>query len=165
MNAIVDIITQDLPDDPPHGFRPIPIDGGFAQVFGTVYGRIDGARLLLGFRCGRRHLNPSGNCHGGALASFADLQAFGAQHAIGYDTHIEPTINLDIDYLAPVRPGDWVEAETTVLKTTGRMLFSSMLAKVDLSPVFHAKAIFRLHHRADPTGLARLAWLTSPAGT
>lgn len=160
MLTVAEIAAADLPADPPDGYLPVANEGNFAHMFGTVFARLDSGRILLGFRCSPRHLNPSDNCHGGVIAAFADLQSFAAQHAIGYDFRIEPTINLSVDYLGAVRAGDWVHAETTLLKRTPRMLFCMMTGFVGEQTVFHSRAIFRVHDGADPRAMARLALLT-----
>jgi acyl-coenzyme A thioesterase PaaI-like protein len=74
---------------------------------------------------------------------------------------VEPTISLSIEYLAPVKAGDWVEGEATLLRATTRMLFSSMIGRVEGQAVFHTSAIFRLRHRVDENSMARLASLVS----
>ena len=40
---------------------------------GPLYARWSGERLQLGFRVEHRHTNPLGICHGGMMASFADM--------------------------------------------------------------------------------------------
>ena len=160
MLTVAEIVASDFPANPPDGYLPIANEGNFAHMFGTVFAKLESGRILLGFRCNPRHLNPSDNCHGGVIAAFADLQSFAAQHQIGYDFRIEPTINLSVDYLGPVRAGDWLHAETTLLKTTPRMLFCMMTGFVGEQTVFHSRAIFRVHDGVDQKALARRAVLT-----
>ena len=161
MQTVADIVAADHPADPPPGFVAVANEGNYAHMFGTVFAKLDGGRILLGFRCSPRHLNPNDSCHGGVVAAFADLQPFAAQHEIGYEFRIQPTINLSVDYLSPIRSGDWVQAETSVLRKTPRMIFSLMTGYVGDQPVFHSRGIFRVSNDPDPLALARLAVLTA----
>ena len=61
---------------------------------------------MLGMRISPRHLNPQQSCHGGVIASFADMQAYVAQRAASVMNNITPTVHMSIDYLAPVLLGD-----------------------------------------------------------
>ena len=50
---------------------------GFAGLAGPFYAKRDGRALSLGLRIEQRHLNSRGTCHGGLLATLADI-------ALGY---------------------------------------------------------------------------------
>src|ERR1700723_298930 len=102
MAWLADLIARDLPDDPPQGYKLLPTGVGFNQLLGSVYGRLKDGRLTLGMRISPRHLNPQQTCHGGVLASFADMQGYVAQREAGLTDQITPTISLSVDYLAPV---------------------------------------------------------------
>ncbi|MGO4838640.1 16S rRNA (cytosine(1402)-N(4))-methyltransferase, partial [Rhizobiaceae sp. 2RAB30] len=59
-----------------------------------------GGKLRLGMRIGRRHVNPHDTCHGGVLASFADMQLYVSQQQEPSLRYIlMPTINMSIDYI------------------------------------------------------------------
>ncbi len=109
--------------------------------------RRDG-RLHMGFRVKPRHRNPSNVCHGGMIASFADMLT-----AITADDPEVPdlvaTISLTIDYIGPTPIGAWVESTPEILHTTGRMLFMKALITADGAPVARCNAIFRIRHRKD----------------
>ena len=62
----------------PDGFQPLRVGGDFVALNGPLYIRSvaqpDGSKQRhLGFRVETRHTNPMGNCHGGMLATFADM--------------------------------------------------------------------------------------------
>jgi acyl-coenzyme A thioesterase PaaI-like protein len=57
----------------PGGFKPLAIGGDFMAVNGPLYVRVIDARVQVGFRVLQRHTNPLNICHGGMLASFADM--------------------------------------------------------------------------------------------
>jgi acyl-coenzyme A thioesterase PaaI-like protein len=115
--------------------------GAFMAVNGPMYLLHEGEVVKLGFRVEPRHCNPAGTCHGGMLASFADmllphtvhrkqvldgtglLPVPGAEPQAVARGHFLPTINLQLDYMAPARVGDWVEGQAQVLSVTGGMVF------------------------------------------
>lgn len=133
-------------DSPPSPeWRFFDMGPGFTATFGPVHFReTDDDHLLLGFRCGPRHVNPAGFCHGGALAAFADYAALGAQYRIGFDRIVVPTVTLSIDFLRTVRQGDWLEGRTEVTMLTGKMCFTSFVVRVEGEPVLSSRGIFKL---------------------
>jgi uncharacterized protein (TIGR00369 family) len=144
MAWLADLIARDLPDDPPQGYKLLPTGVGFNQLLGSVYGRLKDGRLTLGMRISPRHLNPQQTCHGGVLASFADMQGYIAQHEGGATNNVTPTINMSIDYLAPALLGDWLEGHTSLLKATRNLLFLQTVTKVDEKPIFRSSGIFKV---------------------
>ena len=144
MAWVAELIARDLPDDPPQGYKLLPTGVGFNQLLGSVYGRLQDGRLTLGMRISPRHLNPQQSCHGGVIASFADMQAYVAQREAGVMNNITPTVHMSIDYLGPVLLGDWLEGDTTLLKATRNLLFCQTIAKVDEKPVFRSSGIFKI---------------------
>lgn len=147
----------DSPEVPaPHGFAVMDPVGNFDCLIGPVFGRRDGDMLVMGFRVGARHLNAHGSCHGGMIASFADMVAYATRQAAGLLATSVPTVTLSVDYLRPVRQGDWVEARTELLKHGARLIFARILGTVDGVPVFSASSI-NVPGADDPRGAAVLA--------
>jgi uncharacterized protein (TIGR00369 family) len=134
----------------PVGFREITLPGGFFIGFGAIYARLDDKTPVLGFRAKSQHLNPLGICHGGVIASLADMQALGAQEVAGINDRYTPTINLTVDYLAPTKLGHWVEMRIELLRTTQSLLFSRGLITADGALVARSSAIFRIGASAHP---------------
>jgi uncharacterized protein (TIGR00369 family) len=126
--------------EPPPGFQLYPQHGGFAQSFGPIYLHAEGGRL--GFRVTQGHLNVAGVCHGGALASFADLQMIAIRTALGPVVKHRPTVNLSVDYVAPAPLGAWVEAAVTLVKATRSMVFTHALITADGAVVAQSRAIY-----------------------
>ncbi|MFT4149839.1 MAG: PaaI family thioesterase [Paracoccaceae bacterium] len=136
--------------EPPEGWVELPSPGGFNHTFGPVWGTRDGPGLFaVGFRCTERHLNPARYCHGGALAAFTDMQAYGIQHLVGYEAAVVPTISMNIDFLSIVNPGDWVRGDLEVTRKTRNLVFSLMRCSVGDRPVMNARAIFKVMAMAD----------------
>jgi acyl-coenzyme A thioesterase 13 len=61
----------------PEGWRPIPRLSPFNALVGPLYQRSAGESLSIGLRIEEKHGNSRGICHGGVLATLADL-------ALGY---------------------------------------------------------------------------------
>lgn len=138
------------PAEPPPGWFRLPAPEGFCHTFGPVYAsRAEGGGLSVGFRCTERHLNPSGYCHGSALAAFSDMQAYGIQHMVGYERAVVPTVSMNLDFLSVVNLGDWVCGDLEVTRKTRNLVFSLMRCSVAGRPVFHARAIFKVMEMAD----------------
>jgi uncharacterized protein (TIGR00369 family) len=129
----------------PGGFKPLAIGGDFMAANGPLYLRLVDARVQVGFRVLQRHTNPLNNCHGGMLASFADMLlpvCIHRQSEIGQ--RFLPTISLQIDYLAPAPLGAWVQGEADVLRVTRTMVFAQGVARVDGAPVIRVSGIFKI---------------------
>ena len=127
---------------PPAGFARIDVAAPFVTAFGPIYVRGEGERAAFGFRAQAQHLNPKSLGHGGALATFADLQLAALMFSGRLARVRAPTISLSLDYLAPVRPGDWVEGEIHLVKRTGRLAFSETILTVEGQPVVRSRGLF-----------------------
>jgi len=118
---------------------------GFIAASGPLYGKWDGERLLLGFRVEPRHCNPGQVCHGGMLATFADMcLPIASRFQSKIDLGMMPTVNLTCDYLAPAPLGAWVEGRAEAIKVTKNLLFAQGLATADGNPVLRANGIFKV---------------------
>lgn len=97
----------------PPGFRQLTESSGFAAANGPWYEKIEGGRVIRGFRPGPQHANKLGIVHGGMLAAFLD-SAMGTAvfHALDRQA---VTMRLSLDYLGPGRIGDWLQAEGEVV--------------------------------------------------
>jgi uncharacterized protein (TIGR00369 family) len=151
--------VNEAPPIPP-GFRRAPIGGAFLAHNGPLYARLEGARLRLGFRVQERHTNPLNICHGGMLATFADmLLPFAIIYEPGHERRFLPTISLQVDYLAQAPLGAWVEGEGEVLRRTRSMVFAQGRVTADGVPALRVSGIFKLgqpipQQGADPLQLA-----------
>src|SRR5512140_3772922 len=129
----------------PEGFRIAPIGGAFMAQNGPLYARLVQRRVQLGFRVEPRHTNPLNICHGGMLASFADmLLPCVAIYQAAAERRFLPTISLQADYLAAAALGDWVQGEGEVLRTTRNMVFAQGLISADGVPAMRVSGIFKL---------------------
>jgi len=144
----------------PQGFKSIKMGGPFVMLNGPLYAQWTGERLLLGFRVEKRHTNPLGMCHGGMLATFADmLIPCISMYQVEMERRFLPTISLQIDYMGAAPLGAWVQGEADVLRTTRNMLFGQGLVTADGQPALRVSGIFKLGQvigdgkMTDPLGL------------
>ncbi len=118
--------------------------GPFILHSGPLYGRLVGDELTLGVRVLERHTNPLGCAHGGLLSSLADmLLAASAMYRVEGRGQVLPTISLQLDFLALVRLGEWVEGRAQILRSTRTLIFSQACFEVDGQPVLRASGILK----------------------
>ncbi|HXT05802.1 MAG TPA: PaaI family thioesterase [Roseiarcus sp.] len=132
----------------PPGFVRLEIAASFAAAFGPIYVKREDERVRYGFRVEARHLNFREVAHGGAIATFADMQLAALMRSGLLAPKQSPTISLSIDYLAPARLGDWVEGEIVLVKRTGRLAFTEAVLGVEGAPIVRAKAMFSHSEKA-----------------
>ena len=99
----------------------------------------------MGFRVEPRHCNPGQVCHGGMLATFADMVLpIAARFQAKMDMGMTPTVNLTCDYLAPAPLGAWVEGRAEAVRVTKNLLFAQGIATAGETPVLRANGIFKI---------------------
>jgi uncharacterized protein (TIGR00369 family) len=133
-------------DDAPEGFKALPIGGNFLAHNGPLYVRVVDGRAQLGFRVRASHTNPLNICHGGMLATFADMLLPVCIHRQAPDVgrRFLATISLQIDYLAPAPLGAWVQGDADVLRVTRKMVFAQGVARIDGAPVLRVSGTFKI---------------------
>jgi uncharacterized protein (TIGR00369 family) len=125
---------------------------GFGGLVGPFYAKREGRAISLGLRLEPRHLNSRGSCHGGLLATLADV-------ALGYacvaaseegQSRNFVTIDLSIEYLAGTQAGDWLYSEVQVLNADTRTAAAAGHLLVEGRPVARISANFRLARTRAP---------------
>jgi uncharacterized protein (TIGR00369 family) len=130
----------------PAGFSPVDIGGEFMRLNGPLYVREAGGVATVAFRVEARHCNPRQVCHGGMLASFCDMLLPICAHRQSAEVGLRflPTIGLQLDYLAPVPLGAWVEGTAQVLRVTRSFVFLQGLVTADGTLAVRASGTFKL---------------------
>ena len=129
----------------PEGFRPIRSGGEYIASNGPICFRREGGGLVFGFRVRERHCNPMGICHGGWLATMADMvMPIGARVAAGLDQSFLLTVSMSLDFLGPAPLGSWVEGQAELLNQTKRMVFAQGMLRVADRPVLRCSGVFRI---------------------
>jgi uncharacterized protein (TIGR00369 family) len=109
----------------PRGFLPIPRLSPFNALVGPLYQRRRGAVLSIGLRVEEKHANSRGICHGGVLATLADLALGYATHAAGGPKAAFVTAQLSIDYAGAAKLGDWIESLVEIQRLGSRLAFAN----------------------------------------
>ncbi len=140
--------------DIPQGYELVQRTQGptFAGLVGPFYAKREGRELSLGLRIEQRHLNSRGTCHGGLLATLADIALGYACVAASDDGPGKNfvTIDLSIEYMASTRAGDWLYSEVKVLNTDSRTAAAVGHLLVEGSPVARISANFRMARSSAP---------------
>ena len=125
---------------------------GFAGLAGPFYARREGRALSLGLRIEQRHLNSRGTCHGGLLATLADIALGYACVAASEDGQSKNfvTIDLSVEYMATTSAGDWLYSEVKVLNADSRTAAAAGHLLVEGSPVARISANFRMARARAP---------------
>ena len=135
----IDVLETTVPD----GFVPLPPRyRSFIHHCGNFH--FNPENCVLATRIANDHLNPIGIAHGGMLATLVDT-AFGAAIRHKLKLPVAPmTISLNIDYVSPARPGDWVEAHVELHKAGRRIGNASCSLKVAERLVLRASGTFMM---------------------
>ena len=143
------------PPDIPEGFqleRRIQ-PHTFGGLAGPFYSRRQGNDLSLGLRIEERHCNSRGTCHGGLLATLADI-ALGYACALAGESGAEKrnfvTVDLSLQYLASTHVGDWVQSEVEVLSPGSRTASAAGHLLANGKPVVRISANFRMARTPTP---------------
>lgn len=140
----------------PPGFKPFRATRGFVAVNGPLFLRHEGEFFRLGFRVEERHCNPMNICHGGMLATFADmLLPIGTVMQVPeLHERFLPTVSLQVDYVGPAKLGAWVEGEMQVLRITRTMVFAQGLVRSDGEVALRCSGVFKIGPLIDRKALA-----------
>lgn len=96
--------------------------GGFADRFGPLWTRKKNDEWVYGVVVTSEHLNPAGLVHGGVLCALFDhVVSAVAWEAVGRRACV--TIQLNTQFLAPAREGQFLEACGRIVKTTNTLVF------------------------------------------
>lgn len=139
----------------PEGFQldPRMQPHTFAGLVGPFYSRREGNAISLGLKIEARHCNSRGTCHGGLLATLADI-ALGYACALAGSTEGEKrnfvTVDLSLQYLASTQLGDWVQSEVTVLTPGSRTASATGHLLANGNPVVRISANFRMARTRAP---------------
>jgi acyl-coenzyme A thioesterase 13 len=127
----------------PAGFRPIPRLSPFNALVGPLYQkRPRGKPLCIGVRIAEKHTNSRGICHGGVLATLADLSLGYAMHAQAGGKTAYVTAHLAVDYAGAARVDDWVESRVEIQRVGARLAFANCYLVAGARAIVRASAIF-----------------------
>jgi uncharacterized protein (TIGR00369 family) len=90
----------------------------------------------------QKHLNSRGICHGGVLATLADLALGYAMHAKSEGKASFVTAHLAVDYAGAATLGDWIEAQVEIQRLGTRLAFANCYLVTGKRRIVRASAIF-----------------------
>ena len=137
-----DDATAAAPDLAAAGWKPMPAED-YPALIGPFLARREGDGWRYGFVAEQRHLNKGGVVHGGMLVSFAD-DALGATVWQAVGRRPVTTVQLNTQFIAPVRAGDLVELRAEVLRSTRTVVFIRGALEVRGRTVVHADGVWKI---------------------
>lgn len=109
-------------DPAAHGWEEVVNHTAFGELVGPIWRNDDGGKPRFGFTVAPKHLNRSGNLHGGMLMTLADqAMAMAARQVTGNKRHA--TIELNIQFVDGVKLGEFVVAHPEVVRATRSLVF------------------------------------------
>lgn len=134
--------TQSQAQRIPEGFAPIPTGSDFIRQLGPIYRGLIDNQAAYGLLIDARHANRSQNCHGGMLATIADMILIATcREHLSIPGPI-PTVSLSLDFLAPVPVGSWVQGRGELIRATRSLIFARGELSLDGAPVLRFNGIF-----------------------
>ncbi|MBL0917578.1 MAG: PaaI family thioesterase [Hydrogenophaga sp.] len=119
---------------------------GFIGTTGPLWTRRDDSGWRYGLLVEERHLNPAGVMHGGALCTLLDhVISTVAWEACDRTPCV--TLQLDSQFLAAVKAGQFIEASATLEHRTKGMVFMRGRVEVDGAAVMVGQAILKIVNR------------------
>ncbi len=126
----------------PQGFSPIPRLSPFNALVGPLYERRRDDEVSVGLRIEEKHTNSRGICHGGVLATLADLALGYAMLARSNDKAGFVTAHLAVDYAGAARIGEWIESAVEIQRVGSRLAFANCYLVAEGRRIVRASAIF-----------------------
>jgi acyl-coenzyme A thioesterase PaaI-like protein len=133
----------EIQGSPPTGWKPYSEGKSLIDHVGPIWQRKSDGGVDYAFRVSDVHLNLLGVLHGGMLSIFAD-------HALGMrvwalnDRLPCATIQLDLNFVAAGRLGDFVECRTEVVRRTRSLFFMRGTLLVGERPVASASGVWKV---------------------
>ena len=138
-------IEEDMPDDPPAGFRESGTRGPYTTHNGPFYHKVNDDGFWHGVRVRSRHCNSRGITHGGMLMAFADGLLGTAVYRATQTVAL--TVQMNSVFLSSARPGDWLEGTARVTKATRSLVFCEAELYVGKRGILQANGVFKLMER------------------
>ena len=105
---------------------PLPEELPRSALMDLIGGELDAweeGRVVMSIKLQDRHMNPGGVVHGGVLTTLMDEAT---AHAIATVRGLEApiaTVDMNVSFLSPARPGDELECEARALRVGSSVAF------------------------------------------
>ena len=104
--------------------------------------------MRCAFRAEKKHLNGSGNVHGGAFMSFADYCLFAIASPVLEGPAV--TVSFGCEFLDAARDGELIEASGEITRAGGSMIFLRGILKSGERPLFTFSGTIKRVKRRTP---------------
>lgn len=129
--------------DVPSGFKETRLIDPFEVHVGPIYEQGEKGARRFGLRIDERHVNMRGVIHGGMLMTFADATL--GQAAWDACDHADcVTLNMQSQFLAPAKAGDWIEIAPVLTRRTKALMFLRGDVTVDGAPVYSVSSVWKI---------------------
>ena len=131
-----------MSDPAREGWKPRALPGFFGLV-GPLWTRKEDGAWAYGIVAEDKHTNPAGVVHGGMLATLLDH----ALSAIAWEANERKpciTVAIDMHFIAPARPGQFVAARGRIVRQTASLVFMQGNLTVDGDEIATAGAILKI---------------------
>jgi len=118
-------------------------DPALPRVMESHWIRHEEGAVAFGFQTGPGQQNGRGAVHGGILATYMD-HTIGRTARTAADEAPVATIQLDLHYLAPAKPGQFIEARGTVVRRTRSVIFLRGTLIAEGKEVLSASGIWKI---------------------
>jgi uncharacterized protein (TIGR00369 family) len=136
--------TTETTSNIPAGFEPHFRKSPFTDPWEPLYSKKTDRAVVIGLRLAKAHTNGRGLIHGGLIASLADnAMGYSCAQATNWTTSFV-TVSLAVDYVGSAGIGQWLAAESDVLKTGRTLCFAQCLVKADDAVIARVSGTFRV---------------------
>lgn len=126
----------------PSGYTLMSGLSPFNALVGPLYERRRDDGVSIGLRIEAKHTNSRGICHGGVLATLADLALGYAMLANSAGKAGFVTAHLAVDYAGSAQVGDWIVSDVEIQRVGARLAFANCYLVVEQRRIVRASAIF-----------------------
>tara|TARA_R110000868_G_C10742886_1_gene752537 strand:+ start:391 stop:813 length:423 start_codon:yes stop_codon:yes gene_type:complete len=117
---------ENIPEDNiPAGFERARFSSPFLDMAGPYYERQGDGCIIVATRINRGHINHIKVAHGGVLGTLADVALSYQVHRAETPALPVATMNLNTNFLAGAKLGDWVEAHSRIDRISKRTAYCS----------------------------------------
>lgn len=128
-------------DDLPEGYQPFQSRSPFLDWVGPVYSKANPNGLSITIWVDGRHCNSRGIVHGGVISTLIDV-ALGYSAGHGVAGAKLTTVALNLEFLSPALPGQWIVCEGALSKHGRTVAHASCLVTSTGRTVARGAGIF-----------------------
>lgn len=128
----------------------------FETHTGPFYHRMDETgRITCAFRVAKKHLNGSGNVHGGCFMTFADYCLFALAGSVLQGPGV--TVSFSCEFLDAAREGELIECEGEITRAGGSLIFLRGVLKSAERSLFTFSGTIKRVKSKKPVGTGAVA--------